>query len=249
MDNGAKPVAIVPKIASPLTHQTEANAYGLRSEKGSSAEPVGSSPQAPASRPSRNKERISYSDFYKLGMDKAISSSTLPKATPPPEKRKSAVMKFKVKPVTRVEDDHRNSSMTNGRSLSQDKGNPQAAKEVLCLSSSTDQAPRDQAPSLPMQESVHDKPQSSRERVMTSPLSSVPSDLGEEEEEKFSTDAAQLGKKSSANPRPRTQVSNGRISENGLVGGQKRPAPSSDNGKGEKGTKKNKKIKIRLCYL
>lgn len=216
---------------------------GARTEMGGAKHITKSVPMTRAGepRPSRNKERTSYSDFYKLGITKSVTTAP---AVTPVEKKRSGVMKFKVKgpaeensvalPKVAVKLEQEDISISRT-----------AEAQALPIISTLMSGKSDAAETSNSAKAA----KGSRERVMTSPLSSVPSDLDDEDRSSVGLDGLYVGaqhrKQVGSGTRGRAENATARDSSTGLLLERKRVAPSSDSGTGEKKGRKSKKIKIR----
>lgn len=184
-------------------------------------------------RPSRNKERISYADFYKIG-HKITDPVVSPVVADP--KDRSSILKLKVKQAksavlpekarTIINDEH-TARMMDARPLS-NVGNEN-------LDTTTYYANEDDKTRL----------EGSRgfERLPTSPLSSILSDLGAEDD-----DTSTIGSNTAnlVETDYKGRYSEPLTSSTFLAPGRKRTATIDANRGSDRKSRKNKKIKIRF---
>lgn len=207
-----------------------------------------------SSRPSRNRERISYSDFYKIGLGKEPQASQNSVQSPSRGSSgiKSNILKFKVRNATRQEDvDH----SADAQSQSLPTTVPVVVPSQLSVATSSLPASTHTSnPSIPPPESDIISEVSGgtpRDRAGTSPLSSVPSDIDDAQDAEHSdATRGRLGHLNGAavSNRSKSKVIRYRSLQPGNV--LKRAAPNLDASEAQNaGSSKNKKIKIRYIWL
>jgi len=202
-------------------------------------------------RPSRNRERISYSDFYKIGAMQALGTgrTTPVKTESPKEKRnKTNIIKFKVRNVATPQVPAQNIIPEN--TVKNDPGvlNHSSEKKLeLARTQGENDAKKAAAAEFPVSNDesvlVSESDLPSRDRVGTSPLSSVPSDLGEAPEG--------LSQNLLLNHVSPVITSIGTAKDQKLEQSSrtKRPVSTYDSNGAPKNPSRSKRIKIRYFFL
>lgn len=230
-------------IASRWQHANSLSSMNNTIERGSDLQPAtsprdtghGASTRTGA-RPSRNNKRTSYSDYYNIGLAKGASGAKMP------ETKRTNVLKLKFNSP--------NHRVSNTKSSPADLGSPNLQKSnVMARIAEADNLRLDVAQlpppvSVTADTEIINATAEHRERAMTSPLSSVPSNLDEDE---GSAIGAEHSPAESFLVIQRTSLHNdtkGQSLSEMSSGTRKRSAPSNHIWEGEKKTSKNKKVKI-----
>lgn len=195
------------------------------------------SPQAHKSvvvpRTSRNKERISYADFYKIGSKNASIAHSPGDAEP--VKDRSNILRLKVKQATSttpLENSNTQNADQNGKPA---QNNTLVDTKVHHIETASAQSAEDVKPRASAPQPL--------ERLPTSPLSSILSDIGAEDDDSstFETNSANLAD-IGYNDISSFSLRTGTF----LAPGKKRMAMNEASRSSDKKSKKNKKIKIRF---